>query len=82
MGPIDIVGVLVRCMCSGLAGGLPFVARVALLTCADGLAFIVPVCLWWFPALVPACLCLPNHRVCNTKEHPNQCAAHNEREAA
>ena len=24
------------------------------------------VCLWWFPALVHACLCIPNHRVRNT----------------
>ena len=44
-------------------GGLPFVARVALLACVGGLTFIVRVCLWWFPALVPACLCLPNHHV-------------------
>ena len=36
--------------------GLPFVTRVALLACVCGLAFIV--CLWWFPALVPACLCI------------------------
>ena len=28
-----------------------------------GLAFIVLVCLWWFPALVPACLFIPNHCV-------------------
>ena len=33
-------------------GGLPFVARVALLACAGGLTFITRVCLWWFPALV------------------------------
>ena len=44
-------------------GGLLFVARVALLACVGGLTFIVRVCLWWFPALVPACLCIPNHRV-------------------
>ena len=44
-------------------GGLPFVARVALLACVGGLTFIVRVCLWWFPALVPACLCIPNHCV-------------------
>ena len=35
-------------------GGLPFVARVVLLSCVAGLTFIVRVCLWWFPALVPA----------------------------
>ena len=72
MGPIGIVlsaqhkhstGVLVRCMYSGLVGGFPFVARVVLLACAGGLTFIVCVCLWRFPALVPACLYIPNHRV-------------------
>ena len=52
--------VMVRCMYSGLAGGLPF---VALLACVGGLKFIAHVCLWWFPALVPAFLCTPKHRV-------------------
>ena len=33
--------VLVRCMYSGLVGGLPFVACVALLACVGGLAFVV-----------------------------------------
>ena len=33
--------VLVRCLYSGLVGGLPFVARVALLACVGGLAFVV-----------------------------------------
>ena len=56
-------GVLVRCMCGGLAGGLPLVARAALLACVGGLAFIMCVCLWWFPALLRACLDLPNHCV-------------------
>ena len=46
-----------------VVGGLPFVARVALLACVGGLTFLVRMCLWWFPALVPACLCIPNHRV-------------------
>ena len=32
---------LVRCFYSGLVGGLPFVARVALLDCIGGLAFVV-----------------------------------------
>ena len=45
MGPIGI-GVLVRCMYSGLVGGLPFVARAAFLACVGGLAIIVCVCLW------------------------------------
>ena len=35
------IGVLVRCFYSGLVGGLPFVARVALLACIGGLAFVV-----------------------------------------
>ena len=34
-------GVLVRCLYSGLVGGLPFMARVALLACVGGLAFSV-----------------------------------------
>ena len=32
---------LVRCFYSGLVGGLPFVARVSLLACIGGLAFVV-----------------------------------------
>ena len=44
-------------------GGLPFVARVALLACVGGLAVIVRVCLWWFPALVSDCVCMLNHCV-------------------
>ena len=32
---------LTRCLYSGLVGGLPFVARVALLACVGGLAFVV-----------------------------------------
>ena len=43
-------------------GGLPFVARVALLACIGGLAFVV-CALGGFPALVVACLCFPHHRV-------------------
>ena len=31
----------VRCLYSGLVGGLLFVARVALLACVGGLAFVV-----------------------------------------
>ena len=60
---VCVCDVFVRCMCSGLAGGLPFVARVALLACIGGLTVVVCVCLCWFPALVPACLCIPNRRV-------------------
>ena len=36
-------GVLVRCMCRGQARGLLFVARVTLLACVGGLAFIMCV---------------------------------------
>ena len=32
---------LIRCVYSGLAGGLPFVARAALLACVGGLASVV-----------------------------------------
>ena len=32
---------LVSCLYRGLIGGLPFVARVALLACVGGLAFVV-----------------------------------------
>ena len=33
------------------AAWLPFVARAVLLACIGGLAFIVHVRLWWFPAV-------------------------------
>ena len=40
-----------------------------------GLVFVVCVCLWWFPALFSACLCIPNHHVsleqCVTKRRTN-----------
>ena len=45
---------------SGLVGGLPFMARVALLACVGGLAFVVCA---FGGFLVPACLCIPHHRV-------------------
>ena len=45
-------GVLVICMHTGLVGGLLFAARSALLVIVGGLAFLVRVCLWCFPALV------------------------------
>ena len=35
------VSVLVRCLYSGLVGGLPLIARVALLASVGGLAFVV-----------------------------------------
>ena len=57
-------GVLVRCMYRALVGGLIFGARAALLACVGGLAFLMRMCLRWFPAHVPDCLCVPlNHRV-------------------
>ena len=58
MGPTGIVQsarVLLRCLYCGLVGGLPLMARAPLLACVCGLTFIVRVCLWWFPALLPAC---------------------------
>ena len=51
------------CTACGLAGGLPFVARVVVLACVGGLACLVRVCLWWFPALVSDCLCMPGYCV-------------------
>ena len=55
---------MVRCLYSGLVGGLPFVARVALLACVGGLAFVVCAfggfLLWLSPAyafLTIASLC-------------------------
>ena len=37
--------ILVRCMYSGLVGGLVFAARAALLAYVGGLAFLIRVCL-------------------------------------
>ena len=56
-------------MYSGLVGGLLFAARAALLACVGGLAFIVRVCLRWFPALVSDCLRMPNHHVSLYKKY-------------
>ena len=53
----------VRCMCSALVGGLLFAARAALLACVGGLAFLIRLCLRWFPALVSDCPGMPNHHV-------------------
>ena len=58
---------LVRCFYNGLVGGLPFVARVALLACIGGLAFLVCVfgggfLLW----LLPACAFLTIVSLCNS----------------
>ena len=51
-------------MRSGLAGGLLFAARAVFLACVGGLACLMRMHLRWFPALVPDCLCMPNHHVC------------------
>ena len=61
----------VRCLCSDLVAGLLFAAHAgllfaahaALLACVGGLAFLMRVCLRWFPALVSDCLRMPNHLV-------------------
>ena len=50
-------------MYSALIGGLLFAARAALMACVGGLAFLVRVCLRWFPALVSYFLCMLNHHV-------------------
>ena len=50
-------------MYSGLDGGLPFVARAALLACVGALALAVRECPYLFPALVPDCSCIPDHPV-------------------
>ena len=52
------IGVLVRCFYSGLVGGLPFVARVALLACIGGLAFVVCAFGGFLLWLLPACALL------------------------
>ena len=44
---------LVRCLYSGLVGGLPFMARVALLAYVGGLAFVVCVCVCAFGGFLP-----------------------------
>ena len=65
------------CKCSAMVGGLPVVARVGVLSrfllCGVvGMlwwAYLnrLCVCLCWFPALVPACVCLPTTApLCNT----------------
>ena len=36
-----VCGVLIKCVCSGLVGGLPFMACAALLACVGGLALIM-----------------------------------------
>ena len=40
------------------------------------LAGVCCVCLWWVPPLVPACLCIPTHRVESRRKCYPQCAAH------
>ena len=50
-------------MYSSLVGGLLFAARAVLLACVGGLAFVVRVCLQWFPALVSDCLRMLNNHI-------------------
>ena len=52
-------------MYRALVAGLLVGARAAFLACIGGLAFLMRVCLRWFPALVPDCFCIPHHRVLN-----------------
>ena len=49
--------------CTATWLGIAVCGSCRLLACIGGLATIVRVCLWWFPALLPACLCIRNHRV-------------------
>ena len=58
---------LVRCFYSGLVGGLPFVARVALLACIGGLAFVVCAYGGFLLWLLPAYLFLTIASLCNTQ---------------
>ena len=59
------------CMYSGLVGELPFVARVALLACFGGLAFVVCAFGGFLLSFLLAyaflryedAICIPNHRV-------------------
>ena len=58
---------LARCLYSGLVGGLPFVARVALLACIGGLAFVVCAYGGFLLWLLPAYLFLTIASLCNTQ---------------
>ena len=60
-------GVLVRCFYSGLVGGLPFVARVALLAYIGGLAFVVCAFGGFLLWLLPAYAFLTIASLCNTE---------------
>ena len=54
---------LIRCMYGAPLGGLLFAARAASLACVGELAFLIRVCLRWFPALVSGCLCMPYQHI-------------------
>ena len=56
---------LVRCFYSGLVGGLPFVARVALLAYIGGLTFAVCALGGFLLWLLPAYVFLTNASLCN-----------------
>ena len=65
---ISVLGTLVAqgavlCMCGVLVVGLLYAARAPSLAYVGGLAFLMCVCLRWFPALVSDCLYMPHHHV-------------------
>ena len=57
---------LVRCLYSGLVGGLLFVARVALLACVGGLTFVVCAFDGFLLYFLLAYAFLTNASLCNT----------------
>ena len=57
---------MVRCCCSGLVGGLPYVACVALLACVGGLAIVMCACGGFLLYILLAHAFLTIASVCNT----------------
>ena len=58
--------------CGAYRGELPVAARVALLACAVGMTiFRQCMCLWWCPALVPACVYQPHYRLSLKSSRPS-----------
>ena len=62
---------LVSCLYSGLVGGLPVIACVALLACVGGLAFVVCASNGFLPYFLLANAFLTIASLCNTA-----CTAH------
>ena len=58
---------LVRYLYSGLVGGLPFMARVALLACVGGLAFVVCAFGSFLPYFLLAYAFLTIASLCNSR---------------